>query len=220
MDKGFEKVILKCIGKIRDKNGNIIGYKLATRDNKHTIIEPEILKRHIIENIATVVNLKLTSDGRLIDSKIEEFNQNNCNKLYVNHTPKFNLTYQHMEYIKEYGLAHVISAQFVDATKQHGLLTKWSKPMKPCEKNMIWFYLNSDEVLQYIDHSVGGGKTPHRPKNKDDAYKVVFFPTEEEMKKMKFRPIGNGLVQKFSQIAYVVDWDIKPDRIKIEKMFK
>lgn len=216
----MDKIILKCIDKIRDKNGNITGYKVMTRDGKKTIIAAEMLKKHITENIAIVVNLKLTSDGRLINSKIEEFNQNNCNKLYVNHTPKFNLTYQHIEYIKKYGLAHIISAQFVDATKQHGLLTEWSKPMKPCEKDMIWFYLNNDEVLQYIDHSVGGGKASHRPKNNNDAYKVIFFPTEEEMKKMKFRPIGNGLVQKFSQVAYVIDWDITPDRIKIEKLYK
>lgn len=216
----MDKIILKCVDKIRDKNGKITGYKVMTRDGKKTVIPAEILKKHITENIADVVNLKLTSDGRLIESKIEEFNQNNYNKLYVNHTPKFSLTYQHIEYIKKFGLAHVISAKYVESTIKNGLLTEWSKPMKPCEKDMIWFYLNNDEVLQYIDHSVGGGKASHRPKNKDDAYKVVFFPTEEEMKRMKFRPAGKGLVQRFTQIAYVVDWDIAPDRITVEKLYK
>ena len=59
----------KCIRKNRNKQGNIIGYELIDEQGKLGYFEADALKRNILSNNIDVINLKLTSDNKLVDKK-------------------------------------------------------------------------------------------------------------------------------------------------------
>lgn len=56
----------KCIEKYRDKSNKIIGYKLVDLNNKTQDFSADALKKAIANKKIHVVNLTLTSDGRLM----------------------------------------------------------------------------------------------------------------------------------------------------------
>ena len=61
----------KCIAKIKDKHGNIKIYRLQMIDGSIQEVVAPILKQMIDENVINVINLKLTSNGRLIDATVQ-----------------------------------------------------------------------------------------------------------------------------------------------------
>lgn len=61
---------VKCIQKFRDKTNKIYGYRLIDLDGKTQDVTSENLKKAIGDKQVEVVNLKLTSDNRLVD-KVE-----------------------------------------------------------------------------------------------------------------------------------------------------
>lgn len=63
---------LKCSDKIKDNSGNIIGYSLIDYKGNTRRLRPDELKFAISIGYISVINLKLTSDNRLIDKKIIE----------------------------------------------------------------------------------------------------------------------------------------------------
>ena len=58
----------KCIEKFRDKQGRIYGYRLVDLNGQTQDVTPENLKQAIKNKKINVVNLTLTSDGRLMDT--------------------------------------------------------------------------------------------------------------------------------------------------------
>ena len=88
-------IVVKCIDKIRGKSGKIVKYVLCDNTNNKVTLDAQTLKKFILDAHMDVVNLKLTSDGRLID-KTEEYKQynnieekNNYLKLIANKTLEF-----------------------------------------------------------------------------------------------------------------------------------
>lgn len=65
-------ITAKCVEKVRDKNDRIVSYILVDTQGNKTIMESDELKNQMFNNIIEVVNLKLTSDGRLIDKSEDE----------------------------------------------------------------------------------------------------------------------------------------------------
>lgn len=63
---------LKCSSKIRDNKGNIVEYFLIDYKGSTRRLKPDELKFAISIGYINVINLKLTSDNRLIDKKIIE----------------------------------------------------------------------------------------------------------------------------------------------------
>lgn len=63
---------VKCIQKFRDRNNKIYGYRLQDSNGYTKDVRPEDLKAAIANNKVSVVNLTLTSDGRLLDKKVPE----------------------------------------------------------------------------------------------------------------------------------------------------
>lgn len=61
-------ITVKCIGKIRDKSGKIIGYRLQDINGQTQEASAESLKKAIKNKVIHVVNLRLTSDNRLVNS--------------------------------------------------------------------------------------------------------------------------------------------------------
>ena len=59
----------KCIEKIRDKNNNIIGYKIVDKNKNAVAVKSDRLKEVIRSGQLEVINLALTSDNRIIDKK-------------------------------------------------------------------------------------------------------------------------------------------------------
>ena len=60
--------MILCINKFRDNSGRIVGYRLHDNDSQMMQdVEANILKDRIKRNMIKVANLKLTSDGKLID---------------------------------------------------------------------------------------------------------------------------------------------------------
>lgn len=58
----------KCIQKFRDKNNNIYGYRLIDINGQTQDVQSKNLKQAIASGKIHVVNLTLTTDGRLIDT--------------------------------------------------------------------------------------------------------------------------------------------------------
>ena len=63
-----------CVEKYKDKNGNIIGYKLQDNNGVQLKFDADQVKKAIFLKQLEVINLKLTSDGRLISTNILESN--------------------------------------------------------------------------------------------------------------------------------------------------
>ena len=61
-------ITVKCIGKIRDKSGKIIGYRLQDINGQTQEASAESLKKAIKNKVIHVINLRLTSDNRLVNS--------------------------------------------------------------------------------------------------------------------------------------------------------
>lgn len=67
-NKNNNELDVKCIEKVRDKNNKITGYKLENLHSEETYLwSPEILRKAIQDNKVNIINLKLSSNGRLID---------------------------------------------------------------------------------------------------------------------------------------------------------
>lgn len=64
----------KCIQKIRDNSGKIVTYTLEDENGNRTNVPAYSLKNSMIYKQIDITNLKLTSDGRLIDKKDTEQN--------------------------------------------------------------------------------------------------------------------------------------------------
>lgn len=64
----------KCIEKIRDNSGKIVTYILEDENGNRTNVPAYSLKNSMIYKQIDITNLKLTSDGRLIDKKDTEQN--------------------------------------------------------------------------------------------------------------------------------------------------
>ena len=73
----------KCIEKIRDKNNLITAYKLQDTQGNNTTISAQQLKQAIKANQINIVNLKLTSDNRLIDIQLKLNEQTKQNKTSI-----------------------------------------------------------------------------------------------------------------------------------------
>lgn len=69
-------VVCRCVHKYRNKQGQIYGYRLQDLNGNLHDTTPDILKNAIYKNQITVLNLQLTSNGRLMD-KAEENKQSN-----------------------------------------------------------------------------------------------------------------------------------------------
>ena len=73
-------ITVTCTEKLRDKNNRIVGYELQDCNGKKMRFTSEQVKQAVFLQQITVTNLKLTSDGRLIDntesakSEMEEYN--------------------------------------------------------------------------------------------------------------------------------------------------
>lgn len=61
-------ITVKCIGKLRDKSGKIIGYRLQDINGQTQEASADSLKKAIKNKVIHVVNLRLTSDNRLVNS--------------------------------------------------------------------------------------------------------------------------------------------------------
>lgn len=69
-------LVCKCIEKFRNNNGKIYGYRLIDLNNQTQDVTAENLKKAIASNNIKIINLKLTSDGRLIDSNEKQLKNN------------------------------------------------------------------------------------------------------------------------------------------------
>lgn len=56
-----------CTQKFRGEKGNIIGYRITYENQQTQDVTPDVLKNAIRSNKVVILNLKLTSDNRLVD---------------------------------------------------------------------------------------------------------------------------------------------------------
>ena len=62
-------ITVKCLHKFRNKNDQIIGYKIQDKNGNTLDVKSEYLKQAIRNNQINVLNLTLTSDNKLIDKE-------------------------------------------------------------------------------------------------------------------------------------------------------
>lgn len=60
-------IVVTCISKIRDNNNNIIGYILEDKAGVRRKVNASELKNNIQSGNVRCINIKLTSDRRLVD---------------------------------------------------------------------------------------------------------------------------------------------------------
>ena len=61
-------ITVTCTKKLRDNNNRIVGYELQDCNGKKMRFTSEQVKQAVFLQQIAITNLKLTSDGRLIDS--------------------------------------------------------------------------------------------------------------------------------------------------------
>ena len=83
-----------CIDRQKDVNGNILGYTLANEAGVKLNIDPDKLKKAIITKQIHVINLKLTTDCRLILKKNSlKLHKSNGNRIIsVSKVPTYTIT--------------------------------------------------------------------------------------------------------------------------------
>lgn len=81
---GNQTIICRCKEKHRDKNGVIRGYTLVDNHGVGKLVSAELLKMCIKQGQIKVTNLKMTSDGRLIDDNIKESMESLGNRINNN----------------------------------------------------------------------------------------------------------------------------------------
>lgn len=59
----------KCVKRERDKSGNIIRYHIVAADGTQEMLDPNTLKHFMLTGSINITNLKLTKDGRIIQSE-------------------------------------------------------------------------------------------------------------------------------------------------------
>ena len=67
-------ITVRCTQKIRNPQGKIVSYIILYENGETRPVEPQDLKKEIYKGNVIVKNLKLTSDGRLIDCNETEHN--------------------------------------------------------------------------------------------------------------------------------------------------
>ena len=75
----------KCLSRIKDNKNNIVGYKFIDQANKEVVIESQLVKELIKSGEIQVINLKLTSDNRLIRVDLNDKNSICNEKLDAEH---------------------------------------------------------------------------------------------------------------------------------------
>ena len=69
-------ITLKCIDKIRDNSGKICGYTLQDLNGDTKTVASESLKRAIVNKQVDVINLRITSDNRLVSTSRKQLANN------------------------------------------------------------------------------------------------------------------------------------------------
>lgn len=107
-------LVAKCIEKIRDKNGKIVKYRLQDKTGSQTELEAKLVKKFILESQMDVVNLQVTSDGRLVDKSEDnaKYESNEEKEKYLN-----SIANKSLEFIVP------ILKEFTDAQKEKIELT-------------------------------------------------------------------------------------------------
>lgn len=83
----------KCVRKDRDKSGNIIGYELIDEKGQLGYFKSDALKRNILSGDIDVINLKLTTDNKLVDKKEDDLTDL-VNKVKESEEAKNNILYK------------------------------------------------------------------------------------------------------------------------------
>ena len=73
-------ITLKCIDKIRDNSGKICGYTLQDLNGDTKTVASESLKRAIVNKQVDVINLRITSDNRLVSTSRKQLANNKIYK--------------------------------------------------------------------------------------------------------------------------------------------
>ena len=81
-------ITVKCIGKIRDKSGKIIGYRLQDINGQTQEASAESLKKAIKNKSIHIINLRLTSDNRLVNSSEKQLQSVALKKPLTNNDTK------------------------------------------------------------------------------------------------------------------------------------
>lgn len=197
-----------CIQKNRDKSNNIISYTLKDPIANEVIITPsKELKALLQQHKIAVSNLKLNSRGAIIS--ISPF----MSETKVSHTPNQKLTPLQEDYLMQHGLVHFFHMKYLRKHQEYGVFLNWGKgkELSKKETNLLWFYLADINTLKDAASEYLTKHASHRPDAYKDLAVAFWLPTEEEVKRIKFRPSGSGnfIYGTFDQPAFVYDKDIE-----------
>lgn len=111
----------KCIQKFRNKSNQIIGYKLQDSQGKTKDLTPQQLKDAIHTKQIQVLNLTLTSDNRLVDTKHSNIPLQKNQTSVKNTTSEKTQTVQKIQYV-------LLTREVVDQINKSKALKFKSKP--------------------------------------------------------------------------------------------
>lgn len=62
-------LLMRCIGKFRDKQGRVYGYTLMSNSGRKRNVDGNDIKRAISRGEYRVINLRVTKGGKIIDTE-------------------------------------------------------------------------------------------------------------------------------------------------------
>lgn len=229
-----------CIDKQKDNKGNIIGYGLVTKNSTGIqYLSVKQLKEMILSKQLVVLNLKISKAGNIVrrfdniyaqnfSSTIEDIIVKGHLKLerddfkgFVSHTPNKELTEELKQKIRQYGLVHFTHINNIESIREKGIVANKKKAVNSYEKGMNWFFINDPKTIKYAEYEILSKRAPYRPTTREEMLKCIYYPTEEELEMITYRPIGSGsnMVQTYFAEAITIKKDIIPSRLKLEPYY-
>lgn len=140
-------VTAMCIQKLRGKNNVITGYILEDiNGNKARVaVAPEELKQAIIKNSIQIVNLKLTSDGRLIDC------ETNTKKIINTPNTVKSTTMEDKTYtVKSKTMADMITKRFINGAMADRVLKALKQMENVVKSDFTTFDINQPKPQKAV----------------------------------------------------------------------
>ena len=155
----------KCIQKFRDKNNNIYGYRLIDLNGQTQDVQAKNLKQSIANGTIHVVNLTLTSDGRLVDTTEKHLQNKSLGKEPVKPVTKKEMTremyadenYELMLQIKENTGITDFSDDFIEegTDSNYNFLTDFCNLHYACDMEIDIWYKKYVEFTYTFNKRVG-----------------------------------------------------------------
>ena len=189
---------VKCIQKFRDKNNHIYGYRIVDLNGQTQDVQPEKLKQAIKTKQLHVINLRLTSDDRLVDTTEKQLQAYNLGGTPAKKLTKAEANLAKIAEVIGKALGYKIDTNYID-----------EKSVTLLRKDKLNTNLTISKAEEYYDKETAKGPNTY----------VIYFWSEDlgfRTHSLSFEADKNGistLINKLSPIINLFKKAGTPDEI-------